>query len=240
MKQYQQELEQHRAAKRIKKKDNTTPDPEHPQKPKFKVLYVSANSSSAAVIGHLEQSECIGISSETEVDTIGNSFKVQPHWRDVSPQSKVNLTEFFSKQSEQVDVMANYVEHCPTEFHLITEQCQFLNSRFDLWLQEVSTFVSEDASSTVKRLTLIVFRIAMVLSAIRKLEDGVADQDITCEDTDFQTAFALAEVYKQHALLLCTALPKSEVNQLDQNKNASTMLCLPTGSSPVRKRWKLD
>ena len=28
---------------------------------------------------------------------------------------------------------------------------------------------------------------------IRKFEDGVADTDITCEDTDFQTAFALAE-----------------------------------------------
>lgn len=287
LKQYQLELEQYRAAKRSKKKDDTTPDPEPPQKPKFKVLYIPANSSSAAVIGHLEQSEGIGIICETEADTMGNSFKqdwggysdllrkafhhepvtysrktndefvevekprvsvalsgtpsqvqgliasaedglfsrfifytfkVQPQWRDVSPQSKVNLTEFFSKQSEQVDVMANYLEHCPTEFHLTTEQWQFLNSRFDLWLQEVSTFVSEDASSTVKRLALIVFRIAMVLSAIRKFEDGVADQDITCEDTDFQTAFALAEVYKQHALLMFAALPKSEENQLDQNK----------------------
>jgi hypothetical protein len=287
MKQYQLELEQYRAAKRSKKKDDTTPEPEPPQKPKFKVLYIPANSSSAAVIGHLEQSEGIGIICETEADTMGNSFKqdwggysdllrkafhhepvtysrktndefvevekprvsvalsgtpsqvqgliasaedglfsrfifytfkVQPQWRDVSPQSKVNLTEFFSKQSEQVDVMANYLEHCPTEFHLTAEQWQFLNSRFDLWLKEVSTFVSEDASSTVKRLALIVFRIAMVLSAIRKFEDGVADTDITCEDTDFQTAFALAEVYKQHAMLMFAALPKSEETKLDQNK----------------------
>jgi len=287
LKQYQMELEQYRAAKRGKKKDDATPDTEPPQKPKFKVLYIPANSSSAAVIGHLEQSEGIGIICETEADTMGNSFKqdwggysdllrkafhhepvtysrktndefvevekprisvalsgtpsqvqgliasaedglfsrfifytfkVQPQWRDVSPQSKVNLTEFFSKQSEQVDVMANFLEHCPTEFHLTPEQWQFLNSKFDLWLQEVSTFVSEDASSTVKRLALIVFRIAMVLSAIRKFEDGVADKDITCEDTDFQTAFALAEVYKQHALLMFAALPKAEENQLDQNK----------------------
>jgi len=287
LKQYQMELEQYRAAKRGKKKDDTTPDAEPPQKPKFKVLYIPANSSSAAVIGHLEQSEGIGIICETEADTMGNSFKqdwggysdllrkafhhepvtysrktndefvevekprisvalsgtpsqvqgliasaedglfsrfifytfkVQPQWRDVSPQSKVNLTEFFSKQSEQVDVMANFLEHCPTEFHLTPEQWAFLNSKFELWLQEVSTFVSEDASSTVKRLALIVFRIAMVISAIRKFEYGVADKDITCEDTDFQTAFALAEVYKQHALLMFAALPKAEENQLDQNK----------------------
>jgi hypothetical protein len=58
----------------------------------------------------------------------------------------------------------------------------------------------------------------MALSAIRKFEDGVADTDITCEDTDFQTAFALAEVYKQHAMLMFAALPKSEETKLDQNK----------------------
>ena len=97
------------------------------------------------------------------------------------------------------------------------------------------TFVSEDASSTVKRLALIVFRIAMVLSAIRKFEDGVADTDITCEDTDFQTAFALAEVYKQHAMLMFAALPKSEETKLDQNKKCSTMPYLMIKSLPGRR-----
>lgn len=287
LKQYQTELEQYRASKRSKKKDETTPEAEPPKKPNFKVLYIPANSSSAAVIGHLEQSDGIGLICETEADTMGNSFKqdwggysdllrkafhhepvtysrktndefvevekprvsvalsgtpsqvqglissaedglfsrfifytfkVQPQWRDVSPKSKVNLTEHFSKLSDEVAVLAKYLEQSPTEFHLTPEQWQFLNSKFDLWLQEISTFVSEDASSTVKRLALIVFRIAMVLSAIRKVEDGVADKDITCEDMDFQTAFELAEVYKQHAMLMFAALPKSEETKLDQNK----------------------
>lgn len=49
----------------------------------------------------------------------------------------------------------------------------------------------------------------MVLSAIRKFEDGVADHDITREDTDFQTAFALAEKGNMPSFML-TALSKSE------------------------------
>lgn len=287
LKQYQAEFEQYRATKKGKKKEDTTPDDTPPNKPNFKVLYIPANSSSAAVIGHLEQSDGIGIICETEADTMGNSFKqdwggysdllrkafhhepvtysrktnnefvevekprisvalsgtpsqvqglissaedglfsrfifytfkVKPQWRDVSPKSKVNLTEHFSILSVEVDILAKYLELLPTEFHLTPEQWQFLNSKFELWLKEISTFVSEEASSTVKRLALIVFRIAMVLSAIRKVEDGVADKDITCEDMDFQTAFALAEVYKQHAMLMFAALPKSEETKLDQNK----------------------
>jgi len=287
MKIYEQELEQYKFTKRSKKKDSSTPEPDPPIKPKFPILFIPANSSSAAVIAHLEQSKGIGIIFETEADTMANSFKqdwggysdllrkafhhepvtysrktnnefievelpriaivlsgtpsqvsgliksaddglfsrfifytfrVKPLWRDVSPYGKVNLTDYFKILSEDVKRMVDFLSLYPTTFHLTLEQWQFLNSHFDLWLREVSVFFSEDASSTVKRLALIVFRIAMILSAIRKFENGVIDDEIYCSDCDFHSAFSLAEVYKAHAMLMFAALPKSSEIKLDPKK----------------------
>jgi hypothetical protein len=146
------------------------------------------------------------------------TFRVKPVWRDVSPHGKVNLTDYFNALAEEVEKMINFLLSSPTTFYLTPDQWQFLNSNFDLWLREVSVFVCEDASGTVKRLALIVFRIAMILSAIRKYEDGLFENDVYCTDADFYTAFSLAEVYKQHALLMFSALPKSPETKLDQNK----------------------
>jgi hypothetical protein len=299
---FQVALDQYKAAKRSKSKEGSAVDADPPIKPKFKVLFIPANSSSAAVIGHLEQSDGIGIICETEADTMANSlkadwggysdllrkafhhepvtysrktndefveverpriaialsgtpsqvqgligsaedglfsrfifytFRVKPIWRDVSPSGKVNLTEYFNLLSQDVERMVNFLEMSPTTFDLTPEQWQFLNSKFDFWLREVTVFICEDASSTVKRLALIVFRLAMILSAIRKFEDGVLDKEIQCTDNDFHTAFSLAEVYKEHALLMFAALPKSSEIKLDPQKQ-KFFDALPTDTAFTR------
>jgi hypothetical protein len=71
-------------------------------------------------------------------------------------------------------------------------------------------FVSEEATSSVKRLGLIVFRMAMVLTALRKFENGDTTQYLTCDDTDFEISFSLAEVYRQHAVYMFQKLPRTE------------------------------
>jgi hypothetical protein len=139
------------------------------------------------------------------------TYKVKPEWRDVSPNTgKPNLTKLFEQLSKQVLEMIEFLEQYPSEFNLTQSQWDTLNNQYRLWLQEVSVLVSEEASSTVKRLGLIVYRIAMVLTALRKYENGDCSKDIICEDRDFETAFKIAEVFKQHALFMFTRLPKSE------------------------------
>ncbi|MBG0782052.1 MAG: DUF3987 domain-containing protein [Bacteroidales bacterium] len=286
-KQYQVDLEQYRFDKKNARNDDTIPTPDYPEKPKFKILFIPANSSAAAVIGHLEQSDGSGIIFETEADTMGNSFKqdwggysdllrkafqhepvtysrkandefievqnpcvsvalsgtpsqvqgliasaedglfsrfifyafkVKSQWRDVSPQNKINLTDYFANLSSEVENMADFLQLYPSEILLSDKQWQFLNINFELWLKEVSAFISEEVGSTVKRLGLIVFRIAMVLTALRKFDNCDISSHIVCDDVDFETAFNLAEVYKHHAIQMYSILPKSEGNKLPQNK----------------------
>jgi hypothetical protein len=86
-------------------------------------------------------------------------------------------------------------------------------------LTKVVTFESEDASSTVKRLGLITYRIAMVFSILRNMEQGlVAEPTITCSDNDFNTATALVDVFLAHGMLMFKALPKSSGTRLDPLK----------------------
>ncbi|MDQ3191276.1 MAG: DUF3987 domain-containing protein [Bacteroidota bacterium] len=139
------------------------------------------------------------------------TFKVKPEWRDVSPATgKQNLTKFFEQCSLEVLKMIEFLEQYPTEFNLTPEQWHILNQKFKEWLKEVSVLISEEATSTVKRLGLIVYRIAMVLSATRKFENADCSREIICEDQDFETAFKIAEVFKHHAMVMFTNLPKTE------------------------------
>ncbi len=63
------------ACKKGAKKSNTTFIGGLPKEPKFKVVYIPANTSNAKVIQHLEHNEGKGIICETEADTLGQTLK---------------------------------------------------------------------------------------------------------------------------------------------------------------------
>lgn len=295
--QYELQLEQFKSFKSRKGKIDTSSEPRPPEQPKFKVLFIPANSSTAAVMNHLDQNDGIGIICETEADTLGNTFKqdwggysdllrkgfhhetasssrktnheyieVQrprlsvalsgthsqvaalissaedglfsrfifyvfksiPTWRDVSPGTGVNLTMHFETLSNRISGIAEVINNTETQFDLTPSQWQQLNLSFARKLNEVSAFTSEDATSTVKRLGLITFRIAMVLAAIRNGEQGIIEPYITCSEEDFSIAMTLADVYLQHALIMFKSLPKSPHASLD-NRKRKFFEALPSG-----------
>ena len=173
------------------------------KKPRLSVALSGTPSQVQSLIGSAED----GLFSRF----IFYTFKVKSEWRDVSPKiGRINLTKHFENLSDQVLLMIEFLEQFPSEFQLTEKQWQIIDDHFKIWLQEVSVFVSQEAGSTVKRLGLILFRLAMVLTALRKFENGDTSREIICEDTDFDTAFQLAEVFKHHALFMFSRLPKSE------------------------------
>ena len=56
-----------------------------------------------------------------------------------------------------------------------------------------------DLYATSHRLGVIALRIAMILSALRIMEDGNVSESITCTDDDFWCALAITQVLTQHA-----------------------------------------
>ena len=139
------------------------------------------------------------------------AFKVEQFWKDVSPYgSQVNLTNHFHALSLQVYEMVKFLKLGDTYVTLSKEQWELLNNRCSNWLQDITTFTSDDAASIVKRLGLILYRMTMLFTALRKFENAEAAEQVQCTNTDFNSAMQLAEIFLQHSILMFNNLPKQQ------------------------------
>jgi hypothetical protein len=266
------------AYKMLKAKGKLEEGQEMPQAPKFKVVYIPANTSNAKIIQHLDCNEGKGIICETEADTLGQTFKnewgtysdmlrksfhhekisvsrktdgefievnnpqlavalsgtpkqvfniiasaedglfsrfifyvfkTDAVWLDPSPKGNpVNLTDYFTTQSKQVLKLVEFYETDEMILHLTDEQWAIFNPFFSSFLEQINTFVSEDALSIVKRLGLILYRFCMIFTAIRKFVTNEHHKEVYCLDNDFETALSLTKIYIQHSIIMFTNLPK--------------------------------
>jgi len=103
-----------------------------------------------------------------------------------------------------------FLKQSPTEIKLSREQWDKLNQTCGQWLTEVTIFNGEDSGSIVKRLGLILYRIAMIFTALRKFENGETTTNVICTDSDFETALQLAQLYLDHSIFMFRNLPKQD------------------------------
>ena len=178
---------------------------------------VNAPSLSIALSGTPNQVTGLIASSEDGLFSrfLFYAFKVEQRWKDVSPNANnINLTEHFKVLAGRVFNLVQFQQREETIIELTTEQWQQLNQHCEAWLNEVTMFTAEEAASIVKRLGLILFRMAMIFTSLRNFENGEAATRIVCSDEDFNTALRLAEIYLHHSILMFNNLPKqSEATQ---------------------------
>ena len=62
--------------------------------------------------------------------------------------------------------------------------------------------------ATIRRLGLIAFRIAMILSALRIMEHGDLPERIICEERYFQTTLEMVQVLVKHTSKVFSELPQ--------------------------------
>jgi hypothetical protein len=259
-------------------KSKGEPNPEKPEKPPFKIVFIPADCSKARMIEHLKANDGKGIICETEADTMSGAkkqdwgdystilraafhhetvsstrktenqydeindpclavaltgtpaqaprllssaedglfsrflfyaYKNNIEWQDPSPKTNaIVFNDHFEALSQQVLDLISLLEHSPTTIELTPQQWAVINSQFPIMLSEVVTFTSEDAAGVVYRLGLIFFRLCMILSALRKFENGEMTETIYCTDEDFNTVMLIVQTYLDHSLLMFNNLPK--------------------------------
>lgn len=143
------------------------------------------------------------------------AYKNNILWQDPSPyNNSIIYNDHFDALSTQVLEMVNFLENYPTVVELKGEQWQIINTEFPAMLAEVVTFTGEDAAGVVYRLGLILFRLCMIFTAMRKFENGDTTMTIICTDEDFNAALKIVQIYLEHSLLMFNNLPKqSEATQ---------------------------
>ncbi len=138
------------------------------------------------------------------------TFEERAKWRDVSRKSRVaNFQNYYKDLSKEVLKIIHFFENHETDFDLADHQWKELNSTFEKILEETGEDYGDETDSMAKRHGIICFRLAMILSGIRKAEENNQEHILICRDDDFEVAISLTKIYHQHALLMYEGLPQS-------------------------------
>ncbi len=136
------------------------------------------------------------------------TFKGTTEWKPAFPKNKGNLTDYFDGLAEKVAGYSMVMNQSEIKFRLTAEQEAMLDKVCSQWLIEGAILIGEEAKASVMRLGLILYRIAMTLSILKRAESQSTGTDMLCEDTEFNTAMALSQVFKEHAYLMLKQIPK--------------------------------
>ena len=121
------------------------------------------------------------------------------------------------------------------------QQHQF-NSFFEATQLRYAQLFGDDIIASVRRLGLILFRFAMILSVLRLIDDppkpakkGEKELHLVCIDADFATALAMVKVLLQHTASVFQTLPRSPqsvrapkgMKQLAEGSRSKFLAALP-------------
>ncbi len=136
-------------------------------------------------------------------------FSQEIKWIDQTPcLDCIDYSAFFIKKGYEVAKIKKQLEERDYVFNLTSEQFKTLNANFSRKINVIKMFEGNGASSAVKRLAVIAFRIAMILTVLRK-KDSLKDKlTVECSDEDFITVMSLVEVYFEHSMVMYSLLPK--------------------------------
>ena len=151
-------------------------------------------------------------------------FATPPAWRDVSPQNNGAIQHQLQDAAQTTHRLHRFCTGHPADFSLTDEQWRQLNAHFKQQLLQHHVFQEAAFLSSVKRMGSICFRLAMTLSAVRRLETQHTQPNMICTDEDFQTALQLADVYLQHALFLFEKLPNTNAIAWSNRPNPKLQL----------------
>jgi len=136
-------------------------------------------------------------------------FKSAPVWQIIASDSvSVGLQDFYKELSKDVLEMIHFLEAHPATFDLTGAQWKLLRSTFQKIFEETYHDYGTGALGIVRRMELNCFRMAMILSAIRKFEEKDSGKELICKEDDFQAAILLAKNYLKHGLYAYEDLPE--------------------------------
>jgi hypothetical protein len=125
----------------------------------------------------------------------------------------VNYTDFFKEKAIIIFELHQQLNKLrePVSFQLTDEQGQQFTELFNTMLSRNKLLLGRDFDANIKRLGLITFRVALIISALRILETGELPNPMICSDLDFQTAMTIAATLEKHAIAVFQNLPNNDL-----------------------------
>ena len=110
------------------------------------------------------------------------------------------------------------------KIRLTEEQGMVFNKHFDQVQAEYYAIFGDDTIASVRRLAVSTFRIAMILSALRMMEDRNFSTLRYVRADDFSTAMTISSVLQQHILRVISELPRKTMPRTPVGQTKDTIL----------------
>jgi len=156
-------------------------------------------------------------------------MNVKPVWKDVfASSSEKSFEDYFDELGNEFHEYYKYLMANPEiKFCFSADQQSQFNDFFTKTQTQYIAIQGLDYMATVRRLGLIAFRIAMILSVLRMFDTGDINDKIICEDQDLQIALSMIEVLVQHSSKVFSELPQDVKSHKLKNKKEKFLEKLP-------------
>ena len=177
---------------------------------------------------------------------------IQPVWNDVfATNTGQTLDHYFDNLGQQFHTLYKHLlrQPEPARFTLTPPQQQTFNQYFSHAQNQYLCLYGTDYLATVRRLGLITYRLAMILTTLRIMENpcqhsnsfeimsgavGCARSEtrhittqLTCSDTDFNTSLQIVKILIQHAAHVYNLLPVDTKPITPPNQKQQFLSLLP-------------
>lgn len=132
-------------------------------------------------------------------------------WNNVFDNSSdQTLDEYFQDLGNEYQQFHKILkDNADLKFRFTVEQEEDFNTTFNRYQSEFVSTYGDEFVASVRRLGVVTFRIAMILSALRMQEDGDFVNDLVCLDQDYQIAKRILDVIIRHNARVFSELPKT-------------------------------
>lgn len=157
-------------------------------------------------------------------------MNIRYEWKDVfAGESGQTLDHHFDNLGAQFHELYKCLESQdkPMRFCLTVSQQRQFNNYFEQTQIQYIELCGQDYIGTVRRLGLITFRIAMILTTLRIMEHGEVHSPLVCSDTDFAIAMEIVKVLVQHAAHVFQQLPTDTATKVLPNQKQQFLNMLP-------------
>lgn len=141
--------------------------------------------------------------------------------------NETSIDEVFDGIGSRILDLYQNLNNTEVRFSLTSRQKEAFNSYFQNAQLHYHNKLGDDFIASVRRMGLITYRIAMVLSVIRMIDENDFPALLYCHDGDFECAIIISRTLLQHTERVYTELSNHD-------------LCRPAGQGQNRRSQLLD
>lgn len=150
-------------------------------------------------------------------------------WKDVFASKTENgLDVHFEKLGNEFYILYQTLQANPDiHFSLKPSQQLQFNNFFEKMQILYVNIQEEDIISSVRRLGLIAYRIMMIFSALRIMEDGEITTNLYCNDSDFQNTLDMITILVKHSSYVYSQIVQETYKPKPKHKKEQFLENLP-------------